>query len=289
MRNRERWIVLAALVASGTAIGQTKLELTSTGLQLTSVGGGIEGFSNQVVPDKPFSATEERHSLQVLGDGTRIEGTETSRLYRDGEGRTRIERTSGNVTIFDPVAGYTAELNPSFKSVVKTYLPGAEVRELNTNRIAALKDKIESERRMIESNPRSPDGPRLRDEISQNERTLAELETRIQAAFSPVTVPLGASADGTGTYIVRPGGGLLPILRAVPTYIPRDTNARTKVFYFSADHQAANAQVTSIEAGNNWSLENLPAQTINEWLHRERAPPKPFPPARSATTVPSPS
>ncbi len=69
---------------------------------------------------KPFSATEERHSIQVLGDGTRIENSETNRLFRDEQGRTRIERKGGNISVFDPVAGFSAELNPSTKTVSKT-------------------------------------------------------------------------------------------------------------------------------------------------------------------------
>jgi hypothetical protein len=78
-----------------------------------------EGFGNRVVRGKPFSATEERRSLQVLGDGTRIENTETNRLYRDGEGRTRVEEMNGTVTIYDPVANLRVELNQATKTARK--------------------------------------------------------------------------------------------------------------------------------------------------------------------------
>lgn len=78
-----------------------------------------EGFGNQVVKGKPFSATEERHSLQVLGDGTRIDNTQTNRLYRDSEGRTRVEEMNGMVTIYDPSAGTSIELNPANKTARK--------------------------------------------------------------------------------------------------------------------------------------------------------------------------
>ena len=46
-----------------------------------------EGFNNRVVRGKPFSATEERRSLQILQNGTRIENNQTNRLFRDSEGR----------------------------------------------------------------------------------------------------------------------------------------------------------------------------------------------------------
>jgi hypothetical protein len=84
-------------------------------------GGRVldEGFGNRVVKGKPFSATEERHSLQVLGDGTRIENGETNRLYRDTEGRTRVEQMNGTVTIYDPVANVRVELDPATKTARK--------------------------------------------------------------------------------------------------------------------------------------------------------------------------
>ena len=78
------------------------------------------------VTGKPFSAIEQRHSLQVLGDGTRIERTDTDQYYRDSEGRTRIEQTSGanaGVTINDPVAGFMVTLNPADKTAHKLPLP----------------------------------------------------------------------------------------------------------------------------------------------------------------------
>jgi hypothetical protein len=79
-----------------------------------------EGFGNQVVKGKPFSATEERHSLQVLGDGTRIETSQTNRLYRDSEGRTRVEEMNGTIAIYDPVAKLKVELDPATKTARKT-------------------------------------------------------------------------------------------------------------------------------------------------------------------------
>ncbi len=75
-----------------------------------------QGFSSQVVRGMPFSATEELHSLQILRDGTRIENTRKNRLFRDGQGRTRMETMSGAATIFDPVAGFRAELDPVTKT-----------------------------------------------------------------------------------------------------------------------------------------------------------------------------
>jgi hypothetical protein len=77
-----------------------------------------EGMHGQTVTGKPFSATEQHHSLQILGDGTRIENTETNAFYRDDQGRTRVEHgAAGNVhaMIHDPVAGYSLMLDPTNK------------------------------------------------------------------------------------------------------------------------------------------------------------------------------
>src|SRR5580704_19751446 len=114
------------LTAAGALSGQTRVEYGGTAFQFAGVGGteyrvfGVEGIGSQVVTGRPFSATEERHSVQILGDGTHIETSETNRLFRDDQGRTRVERAGGNVMIFDPVAGFSAELIASTKEVSKS-------------------------------------------------------------------------------------------------------------------------------------------------------------------------
>lgn len=82
-----------------------------------------EGFGNQIVKNRPFSATEERHFVQMLGDGTRIENMQTNRLYRDSEGRTRVEDMNGRVTIYDPVAKVQFVLDPASKTARKQNAP----------------------------------------------------------------------------------------------------------------------------------------------------------------------
>lgn len=82
-------------------------------------GSGPALFGPETVTGSPFSATQQSHSLQVLGDGTRIERTETQQVYRDNMGRTRIEggqAGSETITIQDPVSGVTAVMNPAAKT-----------------------------------------------------------------------------------------------------------------------------------------------------------------------------
>jgi hypothetical protein len=85
-----------------------------------------EGMHGPTVTGKPFSATEQHHSLQILGDGTRVENTETNAFYRDEQGRTRLEHgAAGNshVAIHDPVAGYSVMLDPTNKVAHKLAHP----------------------------------------------------------------------------------------------------------------------------------------------------------------------
>jgi hypothetical protein len=77
---------------------------------------GIEGVGGNVVAGRPLSATEERRTLQVLGDGTRIDNKETDLFYRDDQGRTRIEHQDGPIMIQNPVEGFMATLDPKSKS-----------------------------------------------------------------------------------------------------------------------------------------------------------------------------
>lgn len=81
------------------------------------------------VTGSPFSATEQRHSLQVLGDGSHIDQTSSVQLSRDSEGRTRREEVSQNsstpamVTIEDPAAGASYFLDPVHKTANKLPMP----------------------------------------------------------------------------------------------------------------------------------------------------------------------
>src|SRR5215469_5643985 len=96
-----------------------------------------EGFGTQVVRGKPFTATEERHSVQILGDGTRIENDQKNRLFRDSQGRTRVEEMNGTAVIFDAVVNFRAELDP----VTKTARKGGPLAIALRN-ISALRDGV---------------------------------------------------------------------------------------------------------------------------------------------------
>ena len=103
-----------------------------------------ESFGGKVVKGQPYSAEAVTETIQTLGDGNRIVNRMSSMIYRDGEGRTRRERSLKGLgmlgageepfkTIFinDPVAGVTFALDSrshtAHKSVPFTF-------ELNTKK-----------------------------------------------------------------------------------------------------------------------------------------------------------
>ena len=109
------------LLGTSGLLGQTPGERARV-FQVFGAAGGAraldEGFNNRVVRGKPFSATEERRSLQILQNGTRIENNQTNRLFRDSEGRTRVEEMNGTAIIFDAVTNRRVELNPAARTAL---------------------------------------------------------------------------------------------------------------------------------------------------------------------------
>jgi hypothetical protein len=70
------------------------------------------------VSGKPFSATEVRHTVQTLADGTHVQDSSNSLFYRDAQGRMRSE-SSTQALIFDPVANNTLQLDLRNKTYQK--------------------------------------------------------------------------------------------------------------------------------------------------------------------------
>lgn len=83
----------------------------------------------------PYSADVITEMAQTLADGNHISRQQTSRVYRDGEGRTRREQNgamtvavaggpvsiqSTAISIIDPVGGYSYSLNPEQKIAWRT-------------------------------------------------------------------------------------------------------------------------------------------------------------------------
>jgi hypothetical protein len=91
-------------------------------LGMMSMGPG----SRTPVTGAPYSATQMTETQQALGDGNQIARQEQSKVFRDSQGRVRMEHTAKGaqayavIAIFDPVAGFTHVLHPSTMTAVKT-------------------------------------------------------------------------------------------------------------------------------------------------------------------------
>ncbi len=90
------------------------------------------------VTGKPFSATESRRTVQLLANGAKIESSDSNQIYRDDQGRTRVEQTVNGRTvtvIMDPVARFVAILNRENKSFHKNPIPaGAQKGSVSVDR-----------------------------------------------------------------------------------------------------------------------------------------------------------
>ena len=97
---------------------------------MMSVGPG----SRTPVLGAPYSAVQTSQTQQTLAGGNLISRQEQSKVYRDSQGRVRVERTrsgpaaaSGQpetiIAIFDPVAGFSYVLHPSTMTAIKIPVP----------------------------------------------------------------------------------------------------------------------------------------------------------------------
>jgi hypothetical protein len=85
----------------------------------TEAFGFGQAESARVVKGAPYCADAQRETVQTLADGNRIVRSSSTRLCRDGEGRTRQEVERGGkklVWLRDPVAKQTWLLDPERKT-----------------------------------------------------------------------------------------------------------------------------------------------------------------------------
>lgn len=114
-------------------------------------------FGGELVKDAPYSAEAVTDTQQNLADGNKINRTNSSKIYRDSQGRTRREQTisalgpwasSGEPTelvfINDPVAGVNYVLNTKDKTAQKTLHKALAVSGDHEQGEVELSDKIEA-------------------------------------------------------------------------------------------------------------------------------------------------
>lgn len=133
-------LMAAVVLAQGPGGGRRGggLRMAGDGAGPGMGGSGMGGMimagpgSRTPVTGAPYSAVETRQIQQKLMDGNTITRQETTKVYRDSQGRVRMEHTATppgsqtaetRISIFDPVGGYTYMLNPSGQTARKMALP----------------------------------------------------------------------------------------------------------------------------------------------------------------------
>lgn len=109
--------------------------------------GGEAGRPGPVVTGAPYSAQAVTEITQSLADGNKIHQTNTTRIYRDSQGRTRREPALGALGsaapgssmpqlafINDPVAGMSYVLDLAAHTATSTPLPPQDQRAQRANR-----------------------------------------------------------------------------------------------------------------------------------------------------------
>ena len=125
-------LLLAALAAPAQTLQEpgTAFQYFNYGTEKTAgaLTGSPVGAQAKAVTGRPLAATEGRRTLQVLGDGTRIERKEINKYFRDTDGRTRTESGDG-VTISNPASGSTTEMNTATRTMRQSTFATTVVRQ----------------------------------------------------------------------------------------------------------------------------------------------------------------
>ena len=242
-------MIAAAAAASAALYGQGASEGPAPYQFAVASGPKLFTFStlgDRVVTGRPFSATEELKSSQTLGDGTHIETSETNRLYRDEQGRTRQERKDGGISIYDPIAGFSAQLDPSTRTATKMIVMVKSPPSPDTKmRLEILQGKLaEAEKQYSD---KSPQVRELEAQLSNLKKMAAEqrVVNQMSSAISETAQLRPATEAGHSEMTtvmdgVRGGGG------ATLAYITTDRPT-----------------VVRVDRGNNASVESLPPEMVN--------------------------
>ncbi|HUI57124.1 MAG TPA: hypothetical protein VLY04_19245 [Bryobacteraceae bacterium] len=110
-------------------------------------GFGVAPGMMRTVTGAPYSAVEVTETTQTLANGNVIQRKSQSNVYRDSMGRVRVEttvpardsaagQTMTRITIHDPVAGVTREVDPQAKTVREIAIPQGRGQGANGGRPA---------------------------------------------------------------------------------------------------------------------------------------------------------
>lgn len=181
----------------------------------------------KITTGAPYSAEAITESTQVLADGNRINRKSVTRVYRDGEGRTRREEvddtgTVVSVSIVDPVAHVSYVLQPAsrtaFRNDVRLAMPeegargrgGAMRRSADAppaeveGRVKATAEEFVRTKAVSPIPPPPPPAPLPEDKMAI-ERTAASATAREDLGRQTIE---GVSATGSRATTTIPAGAI---------------------------------------------------------------------------------
>ncbi|MEP7067979.1 MAG: hypothetical protein ABI789_02015 [Usitatibacter sp.] len=171
----------------------------------------------RIVKGAPYSADAVTEMNQTLADGNVISHKTMSRVYRDGEGRTRQESFRGetlrSVYISDPVAGASYTLMPGSKIAVS--IPRIEpfAPRAHDGNASARARGAENERRIVVRTVDGNDLPGTREEVRVQVVRIGEKE---MAAIPIPPTPPTAPTPPTGALAPRAVLPPIPLIPLIP-------------------------------------------------------------------------
>jgi hypothetical protein len=190
MINRLRVLTAVTALSPAWLAGQQPAWIATPGSEPIPMRMSPPQGQSGPVTGKPFSATEVRHTTQVLADGNRIDQSETSSFARDEQGRMRTANEK-TVAIFDPVAGFTVTLDLASKTYYKTPLVGP----LATYSIAVAGNRVSTT--WVSRSGKAAPRPTAAPSAAQTEEELpSQFTSGMLAKGSRITITIPAGTFG---------------------------------------------------------------------------------------------
>ncbi len=203
---------LAALALTGTAIAQEQIaqqkktiaEFNARQFSFQTIGDGL-GAQSKLVTGAPYSAEEKSVMTQVLSDGNRIVKTTSATLYRDQQGRTRVEPltdSDSTVIVNDPVAATHFVLDPKNHTVMK----GGNAQMTEARRMLEVQVKQLAEMRAGGGSATAfkitrTDGSAEKSSVEQLDKRVME-GLAVEGTRTTVTIPAGQIGNEGPIHIV---------------------------------------------------------------------------------------
>jgi hypothetical protein len=243
MKRKKRWLtMIICLLALLTNISysfaqegkpEAKPKKVDTKVAKVATNGTFKFFASKFIPGKlvkgaPYSATAITEHIQTLGDGNQIIRKNEATIYRDSEGRTRVDQkleTIGKWTadgdapqmtyINDPVAGYSYNLDARTRTAYKGANTKAKAfkRALEMGKLKGGNPDAQGGKR-IEKNPASPDDSISKSKIGAGRKEISTPDVRKKIESLGKKTIEGVEAEGSRSTLTIPAGEIgntLPI------------------------------------------------------------------------------